>query len=532
MTRTHTLLSPSQILYQLSYISRYCMFFKFFFEFVNYIAILIYCGVLLYTSYFSSNVNNQTFKLFKIIVGFLMFSCLYNLLYLNTNTFTIDALFIFSSSVLLYKIIFILSILLFLLVIQVSNLTYINVNLFIFIILNFILVTCGIFHSTHFFITFFCFEFQSFLIFILLSLTRYSYDSLNGVFYYFLLSSFFTIYFLSSLIYIFITFNSLNFTTISMAILTILNNSSFFSLKYLFLQYSILSLLLVLLFKTASFPFHFWIRETYMGALFIVLGFITTITKFPYIYFLLQISHICHLNQTLPFYYWLFLGCGIGSIIYGIFLTLQQQTIKIFLIYSSITHMGFIFFLLVSYQNFLNLATIFSYLINYTLTLTVVWGILSYIPLKEHDLIPGNNNFALTDLNQFFKQNKILGLIFSFALISLAGIPPFGGFFFKVNVFLVLLNNHEYFILSGILILSGIIIYYYLKILKLIFFNKSLIFYDIKQTIKEYNYTEFQFKTLIKIILYISSSFIFYYIFNFIGTLCAIRFISILSLIL
>jgi NADH-quinone oxidoreductase subunit N len=71
-------------------------------------------------------------------------------------------------------------------------------------------------------------------------------------------------------------------------------------------------------------------------------------------------------------------------------------------------------------------------------------------------------------------KNKYWAFIFFILLFSLAGIPPLGGFLAKLLIFLELLKNFNFFFTFFLIILSSLSVYYYIKIVKVIFFEPTL----------------------------------------------------------
>jgi NADH-quinone oxidoreductase subunit N len=84
------------------------------------------------------------------------------------------------------------------------------------------------------------------------------------------------------------------------------------------------------------------------------------------------------------------------------------------------------------------------------------------------------NSFFLLNLSEILNYNKILFFIFSLNIFSLAGIPPFGGFFVKLDILLHLINNSNIFFVFFIFLLSVINFYYYLRLIKILFFEQKI----------------------------------------------------------
>ena len=91
---------------------------------------------------------------------------------------------------------------------------------------------------------------------------------------------------------------------------------------------------------------------------------------------------------------------------------------------------------------------------------------------------------SLNDLSGMSKNNPIFSLCIAIVMISLSGIPPFAGFFGKFYIFLSALNSDLYFLAIIGVISSVIAAFYYLKIIKTIYFNEPTINHEILLTFK------------------------------------------------
>jgi NADH:ubiquinone oxidoreductase subunit 2 (subunit N) len=93
-------------------------------------------------------------------------------------------------------------------------------------------------------------------------------------------------------------------------------------------------------------------------------------------------------------------------------------------------------------------------------------------------------------------KNPILTLIFSLNIFSLAGIPPFGGFFIKLDILIHLVTSSHFFIALLLLLLTVINFYYYLRLIKILYFET----YSFEKLNKESNKIKYE-KLLIFVIL-------------------------------
>jgi len=95
-------------------------------------------------------------------------------------------------------------------------------------------------------------------------------------------------------------------------------------------------------------------------------------------------------------------------------------------------------------------------------------------------------NKDLTDLYSLNKSNNILALSFSIVLLSVAGLPPMIGFLVKIGIFLAIIESSMYFVAIVSILCSVISTFYYIRILKIIYFEGSTsgkLYYPIKSYI-------------------------------------------------
>jgi NADH-quinone oxidoreductase subunit N len=101
---------------------------------------------------------------------------------------------------------------------------------------------------------------------------------------------------------------------------------------------------------------------------------------------------------------------------------------------------------------------------------------------------------TLINLKGLALNNPFLGFIFSIVIFSLSGIPPMGGFFVKYEIFYSLLNSSFFYIAYLLLFLTIISFFYYLRLIKIVFFenqktfNKNKMLSDIKLRLISYGF--------------------------------------------
>ena len=227
-----------------------------------------------------------------------------------------------------------------------------------------------------------------------------------------------------------------------------------------------LSLVLIsLFFKVSAAPFHIWTPDVYEGSPTISTLFFASLPKFASLIFLFRVYQELNISGIQSLNYIFQIVCAI-SLLVGVYGAITQKVIKRLLAFSSINHIGFMLLGIMSYQ-FMSEGTLFFYLIIYLITTFGIFAVLLNLRTVEGEFT------KISQLNGLrFKSNSksISMLVFFF---SLAGIPPFAGFFAKFFILSASITD-GFFFLSIVAVLSSVIAaFYYLTIIKNMFFNKS-----------------------------------------------------------
>ena len=162
---------------------------------------------------------------------------------------------------------------------------------------------------------------------------------------------------------------------------------------------------------------------------------------------------------------------SIASMILGAIAAIGQKNIKRLLAYSSIGHVGYALAGVATG----NISGYQSAIVYISIYVIMNIGIFSCLYLLKKD---GEFKENISDLSGVSKKHPLLAISFLIILFSLAGIPPLGGFFAKFYVFSAVVE-HKMFTLAIIGLLTTVIsAFYYLKIIKIIYFDDSSITFD------------------------------------------------------
>lgn len=248
------------------------------------------------------------------------------------------------------------------------------------------------------------------------------------------------------------------------------------SLNFIFdtslIELGVITILISLFFKLALSPFHLWSPDVYEGSPSSSTFFFTVISKLSIFVFLLKICYISFFSFISNWQFYSLI-VAIISILVGSIGGLKQRKFKSILAYSSISNMGLI---LVSFSagNFEGIKAFFYFFILYIISGLAVWSI--FLLLKFKKKIPSEkHNKDLGDFSMLHELNVILAYASVITIFTIAGIPPMVGFLAKVSIFLSLTEASMYFIALISILASVISTFFYLRILKVIFFENILV---------------------------------------------------------
>jgi NADH-quinone oxidoreductase subunit N len=197
-------------------------------------------------------------------------------------------------------------------------------------------------------------------------------------------------------------------------------------------------------FKVSAVPFHFWAPDVYTGAPTPVAGFLSTASKAAGFAVLLRLFAVAFPDFA-ESWTLILAVLSVLSMTIGNLLALAQTNVKRLLAYSSIAHAGYALIGVVAFSELGTLSTIF-YLAAYILTNLAAFGI-----VMAFSRIAGSDE--LKDYAGLSRRAPGLAIAMMVAFLSLAGMPPFGGFVGKVFVFAAAIQNPAliWLLWSGIL---------------------------------------------------------------------------------
>ena len=214
-------------------------------------------------------------------------------------------------------------------------------------------------------------------------------------------------------------------------------------------------------FKLALVPFHMWTPDVYQGAPAPVSAYIATVSKGAVMAVLIRFFFTMKGfdNQYL---FVAISGIAILSMFVGNILAIGQKSLKRLLGYSSIANMGYLIIILLTGSNKGIQASVF-YVIAYFITTIGAFGVISLLSTMEYEAD------KIEDFKGLFWKRPGIAIVFTLALLSLAGIPLTAGFIAKFYIILEGMKAGLMILVISLIINSVIGLYYYLRIITTLF---------------------------------------------------------------
>lgn len=219
-------------------------------------------------------------------------------------------------------------------------------------------------------------------------------------------------------------------------------------------------------FKMGVFPFQMWVPDVYEGAPTVVTGLMSTAGKIAAVGTIVPVIFAFNITDIKI----LLAIISVLTMLFGNVIALAQTNIKRLLAYSSIASAGYILVGVASLDEFA-VKGIAYYLLAYSFMQLGSFIIIGVYESNSKD----KKDFQLINFDDYkglAKRNPILGTFFSVFLLSLAGIPPFAGFWGKYYLFYFAIKSNLIWLSIVAILLSLVSLYYYLKIIVYMWFQE------------------------------------------------------------
>lgn len=217
-------------------------------------------------------------------------------------------------------------------------------------------------------------------------------------------------------------------------------------------------------FKLSLVPFHLWTADVYEGAPSVVTAYLSVISKGSAAFVLLTVlikvfaPMIADWQEVL---YWV----TIVSITLANLFAIRQQNLKRLMAFSSISQAGYIMLGVIG-GTASGMSSLVYYVLVYAVANLGVFAVITIVALRSH-------RFTLEEYAGLYKTNPKLAFIMTLCLFSLAGIPPFAGFFSKFFIFMAAFQAGFHLLVFIALVNTVISLYYYLLIVKAMYITPS-----------------------------------------------------------
>jgi NADH-quinone oxidoreductase subunit N len=217
-----------------------------------------------------------------------------------------------------------------------------------------------------------------------------------------------------------------------------------------------------MLFKIAAVPFHFWAPDVYEGSPTLVTATMSTIVKVVAVATLYKLVTVLNLNLSfeneniLTSFQLIVVIVSIASMTIGNIMALRQNNVKRMLAFSGISHAGFMLMALLTVAN--SSTTLLYYTSAYALAGIAAFAVIITVTINK-------DNEDIINFNGLGKTNPLMAAILTAALLSMAGIPVFSGFFAKFMLLTQTIQAGYLVVVIAGVINSIISVGYYFKLI-------------------------------------------------------------------
>ena len=229
------------------------------------------------------------------------------------------------------------------------------------------------------------------------------------------------------------------------------------------ITFGIVFVLVGLAFKISAVPFHMWAPDVYEGSPTSVTIFFAILPKIAALTVFIRFLYVPFAN-LIDQWQIILVFISIASMIFGAIAAIGQKNLKRLVAYSSIGHMGYAL---------AGLSTGTNQGIQSSITYISIYLVMNLAFFSCLFMLKRNEKYyeKIEDLSGLSKNHPILSFSLMIVLFSLAGIPPLAGFFAKFYIFMSVINQSMYYLAVIGLLSTVIAAFYYLRIIKIIYFD-------------------------------------------------------------
>jgi len=237
------------------------------------------------------------------------------------------------------------------------------------------------------------------------------------------------------------------------------------SRETLIINFGLVFLVIGIAFKLGAVPFHMWVPDVYQGSPTSVTMFISTVPKIAAVAMLVRLL-VDGLGSMHAYWSDLFMVLALLSIALGSVVALMQTNIKRMFAYSTISHVGFIMLGFVTGVITGYGAAVF-YVLVYVLMSLAAFGVIILLNKK------GFEADQISDYKGLSKHSPWFALMMLLVMLSMAGVPPFIGFYSKFFILQQVISAGFVTVAIIAVVFAVISAYYYLQLIKSMYFEDS-----------------------------------------------------------
>lgn len=298
-------------------------------------------------------------------------------------------------------------------------------------------------------------EIMSLALYAMIAMQKDSSQAIEAAMKYFVLGAMATGLLLYGMTLIYGSIGSLQFATIYQVLATS-NQSLVISLGLVFI-------LVGLAFKFGAAPFHNWVPDVYHGSPTGITLFLSSAPKIAAFALMFRLL-IEGLEASLVQWQGILIILAVLSLVIGNVIAIAQTNLKRMFAYSTVSHMGFILLGFVT-ANVGGYSAAMFYVVIYALMSIAGFAVIVALSRK------GFEADAIADFAGLGKRNPLMALIMLVILLSMAGIPPFVGFYAKLVVLTELVEAGFTGLAVFAVVMSVVGAYYYLHVIKVMYFD-------------------------------------------------------------
>ncbi|HET7268931.1 MAG TPA: NADH-quinone oxidoreductase subunit NuoN [Oleiagrimonas sp.] len=233
------------------------------------------------------------------------------------------------------------------------------------------------------------------------------------------------------------------------------------------LKFGVIFLIVGVAFELGAAPFHMWLPDVYDGSPTPITTMIASVSKLGAFALAYRLLSAFGTEGLLTDQWQLMLAVVAAlSLVIGNLVAIVQTNIKRMLGYSTIAHMGFLLLGFVAARDGHGYSAAMFYAVCYALMSTAAFGVLLALSRK------GFECDKISDLKGLNKRAPWMAFLMLLAMFSLAGVPPFWGFYAKVLVLQAAIDANMLWLAIVGIVMAIIGLWYYLHVIWVMYFEE------------------------------------------------------------